>query len=218
MHERETTVLPAAFCWTRFGPEAGESFEEILARKNAERESCGGVFYWGIGSGVRSGLRALLAETEVPQVLFSPIRSAPRPIDVDPGHVVRWWGGTDLFGGAVTLPGAACVTSRWDPARPTTARFALVCASDEPLCLGDRGELVFAALRNICSGAQVGASQVTAVVRREVSELADGRRPYAVALRARLVWPYLVQLTEPTLHNTPRDERAPERIAFPFAA
>jgi hypothetical protein len=45
MHDTDVNVLPMAFCWTRFGPEAGESFSDILARKNAEREAGDGVFY-----------------------------------------------------------------------------------------------------------------------------------------------------------------------------
>lgn len=72
----------------------------------------------------------------------------------------------------------------------------LVCHSDNPLRLDDHGELHFGALQNLLRGAQLGASQVTAVVRRDGARLSDGRR-YRVALRASLVWPYLVRLTSP---------------------
>jgi hypothetical protein len=211
MHENLPDSLPRTFCWTRFGPEAGESFDEILVRKEAEREACDGKFYWGIGSAVGPALSALLAETDVPEILFSPISSAPRPIDITPSHVVRWSAGTGLFGDSVVLPPAACVTSRWDPARPNAARYALVCASNTPLSLEAHGELDFATLRNLNSGARVGASQVTAVVRRDLEDRPGHRgRMYQVALRARLVFPYLVRLSSrsPVGGARRQDERA----------
>jgi hypothetical protein len=197
MHIPEPASLPEAFCWTRFGPEAGESFTEILARKNTEREAGNGIFYWGIGSAVGRALRELISHVVEPEVLFSPITSAPRPADVSPAHVVRWTAGLGLFGERVVLPEHAFVTSRWDPERPGTARYALVCAADEPLRLDMHGELSFGSLRNFCSGAAVGASQVTAVVRRDTERPQTGRI-YPVALRTSLAWPYLLRLTSPT--------------------
>lgn len=197
MHDNVLDTLPEAFCWTRFGPEAGESFSDILARKEVEREAGDGIFYWGIGSAVGRALEALIASVEEPEVLFSPITSAPRPADVRPDHVVRWSCGKGLFGESTVLPEHARVTSRFDPGRPDTARFALVCASDEPLCLEEHGELRFGSLRNFCSGAAVGASQVTAVVRRGIAGPRCGRA-YPVALRASLVDPYLLRLAAPT--------------------
>ena len=195
MHNKGTQSLPHAFCWSRFGTEAGESVDQILARKNLEQEQCGGLFYWGIGSSVGPALLALLAAVERPEVLFSPIKSAPRAIDVSPVHVVRWRSGTGLFGESLTLPAAAKVTSRWDPARPTAPRYALVCASGGRLALEDHGEVTFSQLRNLRSGSPVGASQVTAVVRREAENGRPAAGPtYPVALRARLVSPYLVRL------------------------
>jgi hypothetical protein len=196
MHNIIEGGLPAAFCWTRFGAEAGETFEEILARKDAERRAGGGVFYWGIGSAVGRSLRELVTRVDAPEVLFSPIASNPRACDVNPSHVVRWTEGRGLDGEPVLLPSHASVTSRWDPDRPEIGRFALVCRSDVPLRLCDHGELRFGALRNLLSGAPVGASQVTAVVRQELSQPLSGR-PYRVALRASLVWPYLVRLGAP---------------------
>jgi hypothetical protein len=199
MHQRDPEPLPAAFCWSRFGPEAGEPLDQILLRKNAEREACGGTFYWGIGSAVGPALAALIAHTEEPEVLFSPIKSRPRPVDLCSPHIVRWSAGKGLFGDTVNLPAAVYVTSRWDPARPKTPRYALVCASDRPLLLEDRGELHFEALRNLVSSSPVGPSQVTAVVRGGVvSRGATSGRTYPVSLRARLVWPYLIRLQAPT--------------------
>jgi hypothetical protein len=49
---------------------------------------------------------------------------------------------------------------------------------------------------NMLSGSRLGASQVTAVVRRSEPIRADGQF-YVVALRADLVWPFFVRLAEP---------------------
>jgi len=209
MHPANSRAFPRAFCWTRFGPEAGEPFEQILDRKNAEREACGGVFYWGIGSAVGAALAALTAEIEQPEVLFSPIKGTPRRVDVAPAHVVKWSAGTGLSGDTVGMPDAACVTSRWDPARPDAARYALVCASDEPLRLRDRGELEFTKLTNLCSGSPIGPSQVTAVVCQDVDRQSNrAPRTYPVVIRASLVWPYFLRLSEPTFLEVRRRQAA----------
>lgn len=208
MHKRQDNALPAAFCWTRFGAEAGESFGEILARKDLERRAGGGIFYWGIGSAIGRSLKALIARVDTPEVLFSPIASTPRTCDVSPGHVVRWMEGHGLDGESMLLPEHARVTSRWDPDRPATARYALVCRSDEPLQLHDYGELCFGTLRNLVSGAQIGASQVTAVVHHDQSRPTNNRR-YRVALRASLVRPYLVRLASPALVDRDAEEKRP---------
>lgn len=194
MHQTSSGSLPKAFCWTRFGPEAGEAIEAILARKEAERTAGGGIFYWGIGNAIGPGLAALLTETREPEVLFSPIKGTPRKIDMAPPSIARWLSGEGLFGEEIDLPMSVCVTSRWDPARPNAPRYALVCASSEPLRLSDQGELRFDTLRNLSSGAPVGPSQVTAVVRRE--GLGVGQK-YPVALRAKLVWPFALRLRCP---------------------
>jgi hypothetical protein len=152
----------------------------------------------GIGSAVGRALDAFIAHVDEPEVLFSPIAGAPRHVDVSPAHVVRWSAGEGLSGESMLLPEHACVTSRWDPERPDAARYALVCGSDESLRLEDRGELCFGSLRNFRSGAPIGASQVTAVVRRDAARL-DCGRAYQVALRAALVRPYLLRLVSPEL-------------------
>src|SRR5690242_16124174 len=127
MHRRPLQPLPRAFCWTKFGPEAGESIDQILARKERERTATGGVFYWGIGNSVGPALTALLAATREPEVLFSPIRSAPRRQDLAPSYTVRWLAGEGLFGDLIDLPSSVCVTSGWAPGPRNVARYALVC-------------------------------------------------------------------------------------------
>jgi len=189
------TPLPSLFCWTRFGTEAGEPIERILERKEAERVAGGGLFFWGIGNSVAPGIAELVRRCELPELLFSPIKSAPRPADVSPGAVARWTAGADLDGGRFELPTGARVTSRYDSiSRP---HYALVCFSPEPLAFAELGRLSFGSLRNLASGNPLGASQVTAVV-----SLADGPASgaeYAVVLRVRLAAPYFLRLRDPVL-------------------
>jgi hypothetical protein len=187
--------LPRRFCWTRFGTEAGDTIDAILARKEVERQANDGVFFWGIGNSIAPAVAELVRSINEPQVLFSPIKSRPRRVDVTPGCVVRWLSADALTGGNFELPSEAYVTSRWDPTRPAGSHYALVCSSEEPLEIADVGQLRFGSLRNLRSGNPLGASQVTAVVHRE--DAGDGSE-YAVAFRATLVAPYFIRLRRPT--------------------
>src|SRR4051812_14384368 len=96
--------LPARFCWTKFGSEAGESIAEILARKEWERASNGGVFLWGIGNSVGPGIRRLVSLEPAPLAVFSPMRSAAKSADAAPSHVVRWREAVDLNGNSWEIP------------------------------------------------------------------------------------------------------------------
>ncbi len=187
--------LPRSFCWTRFGTEAGEAIDTILARKEAERQTNGGVFFWGIGNSVAPGIAELVRRVDEPEVLFSPIKRPPRRVDVAPSCTARWTAAEALLGGAFELPSCVSVISRWDPARRQAAHYALVCSSAEPLDIADRGRLKFGALRNLRSGSPLGTSQITAVVHRADSRHGGG--DYPVAFRAALVAPYFVRLREP---------------------
>ncbi len=198
MHEFDDPGrLPLAFCWTRFGTEAGESIQSILARKEVERCANDGLFYWGIGNSVAPGMVDLTAADQTPEVLFSPMRSRPRAVDVAPAAVVRWQMAI-ADGAPCRLPNSVRVTSRLGRPLAKASHYALVCWSPEPLVLADLGWLRFAALRNLRSGNAVGASQVTAIVSRETAVDGDGS-DYRVALRARLVEPYFVRLAEPVI-------------------
>jgi hypothetical protein len=191
-------LLPDAFCWTRFGTEAGESIERILDRKEAERRATGGTFYWGVGNSVASGIDELVRLRPTPEVLFSPIKGRPRAADVAPARVAVWRVGETSAGVRYPLPEGVRITSRFDDASRKTPRYALVCFQPDPLILSNSGRLRTEDLRNLVSGRPVGASQVTAVVRMLSTRSVDDRG-YVVALRASLVPPYLIRLRDPAL-------------------
>jgi hypothetical protein len=189
--------LPPAFCWSRFGTEAGEPIEAILARKEEERLLNEGVFLWGIGNSVAPGLAELLRLCDQPEVLFSPIRSRPRAVDVSPATTFAWRAGESLDGGRYEVPATIRVTSGSScPDEAPRCHYALVCATEEPLSISDFGRVTFQELRNLVSGRGLGASQVTAVVKQADEAPSRDGTDYVVALRATLVPPYFVRLRE----------------------
>jgi hypothetical protein len=195
--EGSRQALPDLFCWTRFGTEAGETIHEILLRKEQERLSNQGVFLWGIGNSVAMAVAELVRKVPIPEVLFSPIKSNPRPVDIAPKTVVEWRIAETPDGDRHPIPPTFHVRggSGNGSIQP---RYALVCASEATLRPTDIGLLPFAALRNLLSGKPIGASQVTAVVRR--IGYGDGHGSwYPVALRTSLVPPYFVRLRDPVV-------------------
>jgi hypothetical protein len=186
--------LPNLFCWTRFGSEAGEPIEQILFRKEQERLANGGVFLWGIGNAVGPSISELTRCTARPQVVFSPIKTAPRVKDVAPPAVVMWTEAEGLDGSDFDIPSNSLVTSSYDPETPRPHHYALVCYSSRPLIpLERKHKIGFNQLRNLRTGRPIGASQVTAVVRCN-GIAAEVPPMYDVAILADLVSPYFVRL------------------------
>lgn len=192
-----TAYLPDVFCWTKFGDEAGESAYSIFRRKEVERQRNGGVFLWGIGQSIRPSLVELLRVVTFPRVFFSPIRSAPASRDVSPAAVVIWCQGVGFDGQPYVLPEYSLVTSRRDASAARAYHFALVCDSETPITArrSDLPPLSLHGLRNLVSGSPLGSSQVTSVVRRDQAHDGAGAE-YPIVAEARLVYPYLVRLTQ----------------------
>ncbi len=190
-------ALPITFCWTRIGIEAGQSLQSIFHRKEQERAANGGLFFWGIGNAIGPSLAELLRCCPQPEVIFSSIQCAARPADVNPVNVVAWTKAECLDGSTFELPSSALITSRSDPRNPKSTHYALVCSSSTPLTAGSAVDtLDIGHLENLLTGRPVGASQVTAVVRR----LEQGDAPirtYRAVLRARLEAPFFLRLRSP---------------------
>jgi hypothetical protein len=198
--------LPTLFCWTRFGTEAAEPIEAILTRKEKERVSNNGVFLWGIGNAIGPSITELIQRALNPEVLFSPIKSAPKHKDVKPAAVAAWTSAVGLDGSPFNLPKHSLVTSRYDATASRQSHYALVCFKNTSLTLVRSEEkLLFSRLRNLKTGRPVGASQVTAVVERIEREATD-LAGYDVAIRASLVYPYFVRLADPVRHTPYRPE------------
>lgn len=189
--------VPEAFCWTRFGTEAGERIERIFERKEWERRENGGVFLWGVGNSIRPSVLALTGEVARPPVVFTPMLSRADPRDVSPERTVLWTSGTGPLGNPCELPAHSLVTSGVRGGRRQGHHYALVCYSASPLHRSEDGPTFRA--RDVCNwtnGTPVGASQVTSVV-RYAPYGADCGASYRVALCAELVPPYFVRLENP---------------------
>ena len=201
--------LPESFCWTRFGTESGEAIEDIVARKEQERLANGGVFLWGIGNSVGPAVRELVRSTSNPCVVFSPMRSKPKAIDVAPPSLLTWTGATTLDGDDWAIPAGSRVISRGssEGQREKTAHYALVCRSPSPLALcAGIADIAYEALVNFLSGTKLGHSQVTAVVRRGQALVASPTI-YPAAFMAELVYPFFVRL-----HNPLSDDKPDARV------
>jgi hypothetical protein len=193
--------VPRCFVWTKFGTEAGQSISDILRRKEQERISNGGVFYWGIGNAVGRSISELLRQSDEPEVLFSPIKSDPKTVDVAPESVVAWTVAAGLDGEPYRLPMWSLITSRFSSRR--LHHYALVCGSASSLVETDSSgcgttEWVSTSeLSNLLTRRPLGSSQVTAVVHRRLETTQISNTKYPIRFRARLVPPYFIRLSEP---------------------
>lgn len=184
-------------CWSRMQAEAGQGLEAIIHRKEVERQAGDGCFLWGVGN-PPAQITRMLARTGVPvPVVFSVMKTKPKAVDLAPSRTVVWRKYVDAQGIERELPAHSLVTSRGDSATGAKkAHYALMCHSAQPLTIR-RGELFDpSAFRNAGgTGAPVGASQVTALLRRVDR---DGEHSgYEANLTAWLTGSYWVRLSDP---------------------
>lgn len=184
-------------CWTRMGSESGEGLAAIVARKEQERRSTGGVFFWGIGNPLGQAPAYAAAVQGRLAVLFSRMKSAAKSIDHSPEAVLQWTAYRTADGTHQRLPQGVLVTSRavTPSGAPKGRHYALVCRSDVQLTLGSHGLFDPTAYRNLGGGGQVGPSQVTCLLERVANP--SPSEGYEVAMVAELVAPYFVQLVDP---------------------
>jgi hypothetical protein len=184
-------------CWSRMQAEAGQDLSAIIRRKELERRAGSGQFTWGVGNAPAAVVGTLSRLKRPIDVIFSIMKSRPRQVDSAASGTLVWRRYVDHDGGLRPLPPHALVTSRADSASgPKTKHFALMCYSQQPLKLRHGEPFDPSAFRNAGgAGASVGASQVTALLRR-ISASTD-QTDYEVNLRAQLVGHYWVRLGDP---------------------
>jgi hypothetical protein len=184
------------------GTEAGQPLETILRRKELERRVGGGVFAWGIGNSL--GMAAKLAQQEAPQggvdVFFTPMRSAAKQVDVEPGQVLLWLNYVNEEERQNSLPSHMVVTSRGSSTSTGNKRshYALICNGDEDITSPvNKGAIDANRTRNFVSLNPLGASQVTAVVRYQANNSDLPEKLYPVTFRAKLHGAGFVRLVSP---------------------
>ena len=184
-------------CWSRMQAEAGQQLEAIVARKELERRAGDGCFMWGVGN-PPAVLTRSLARLEVPvQAVFSIMKTRPKAVDVAPSRTVAWRRYVAADGSERSLPPHSLVTSRGDSARGAKrAHYALMCHSPHPLALRRGEPFDPTAFRNAGStGAPVGASQVTALLKRVAPDAPSS--DYEANFTAWLSGSYWVRLSDP---------------------
>ena len=194
--------IPSKFVWTRMNTDAGEPLENIVRRKNLERQAGEGefsdTFWWGVGENKGPAVWKHLADCE-PEVLFSKGLSGPAKRDTDPEErffYTAWRAHDprrDRYGGKwLPVPENVIVVSG-----PRDKYFALVCRSRRSLSLSEGGTLDPSGMRNLNNngdkGKAPGSSQTTCVVEYSQDAGTPGSS-YAVNLRADLVLPRFVKL------------------------
>lgn len=196
-------VVPSVFCWTKMGTEAGQTLADILRRKELERQVGGGIFCWGIGNSLGLAAKdALASNPDGVEVLFSPMKSAAKPVDVNPAAVSLWLKYVDNRGVHRDLPEHMVITSRRHAPSGVVkeTHYALFCKSKMPISDQHvRWEIDAARAVNYFSQGSLGASQVTAMVRYKPSRAATALKPYGVLFRASLHETGFVRLVCPVL-------------------
>lgn len=194
------TLVPPVFCWSKMGAEAGQSLDDILRRKDLERQCGSGVFAWGIGNPIGHAIHYARAQTPVDELfaLFTPMKSPPKRIDIAPSQIVVWTSYFTSRDSTAVLPAHMLITSRGSAGSggEKRAHYALFCQSDASLLdQKDLGAIDPRAVCNFVSSNPVGSSQVTSVVRHDVRLATEPT--YPVRFRARLTQEGFVRLTDP---------------------
>ncbi len=186
-------------CWSRMQAEAGQQLDAIIARKELERSAGHGVFMWGVGNAPALITNVLArADLRIP-VIFSVMKSRPKSLDVSPSRTFAWRSYFDADDVQQPLPVHVVITSRGDSATGAKrSHYALMCYSSVPLRLRLNGRPFdpSAYCNAGGAGAPVGASQVTALLRR-VKPTNPHAGDYRVDLSAWLTGSFWVRLGDP---------------------
>ena len=212
MIRRIPVFQQAAVCLTKFGPESGETAEEIVARKDLERQSGVGAhkneFWWGVGEkGTAQSVQTLITQHGGSIVLFSAMKDQ-NPPNKGSATDVLVWRKYRMLGGEILqdIPKHVFVTTAAMTKRGTirTKDFALVCKSNAPLRIAGR---VFrfsnAHYKNLGKDGKIGKSatgkRTTAALIRWTSPPITGAEcDSLIDFSADLCTPYCVELLDPT--------------------
>jgi hypothetical protein len=189
----------SVFVWAKMQAEAGEPLEQIVLRKEAERKSGDGAFWWGFGASLGDDVeQAAVANGFSLPVLFSKMLSPPKKKDSAP-EVVWLWDAWETKKDRSRLPPNVLVTGGSGPPR---SHYALVCQSDVPLRLLNHGIFdpkqccTYKSRNDKGKGKVPGPSQVTSLLwNRQPSAHKTG--DYRTGFRATLTRPWTVKLAHP---------------------
>ena len=202
--------IPSKFVWTKMEVHAGEPLDNIIRRKKLECEAgegeFAGTFWWGVGNSRGPAIWIHLADHN-PEILFSKMRSDPKPEDSNPDECFVWttyhvsnergYGGKQL-----PVPKNVIVSSGPIKRKNGSVKknYALVCSNLRQCEPSQVGPLYVANMTNLNEdgnyGKTPGSSQTISVVKYSQRAKAIGER-YPVEMRANLARPYFVELGTP---------------------
>jgi hypothetical protein len=211
MIRRIPVFQQGAVCLTKFGPESGETVDEILARKDLERRSGTRAhkneFWWGIGEkGAAQSINRLISQHGANVVLFCAIKNQKLPENGSASDILVWRK-YRVLGGSVLhdIPKHVLITSAavTKSARIRRTHFALTCNSSIPIEMGGR---VFRFsnphYKNLSKDGKLGKSArgrrtTTALVRSTSAPISGAECDTIIDFFADLCAPYCVELSDP---------------------
>jgi hypothetical protein len=183
------------FVWSLVGEDAGETLTHIVTRKEAERRTGRGEFWWGLGTPLGDSVEsaAIVNKGTLP-ALFSALK--PKTGNEDANAKIQVWNGWHSIrkdGQDGTIPDHVLVTSGYtptEPGKPEKAHYALI---DARLALRNHGFFNPAECRTVKNNRAPGPSQRAALL---MGQHTYTRGPYTIAFEATLVGPWYVRLTD----------------------
>ena len=211
MIRRVPVFQQGAVCLTKFGPESGETAEEILARKELERRLGVGAhkneFWWGIGEKrTVQSISGLISQHGANVALFSAIKKQELSKNGSASNLLVWRKCRALADSVPhDLPKHVLITSAalTKSGTPRTTHFALICKSRLPIKMGQH---VFRfsnrRYRNLGKDGKPGKSArgqrtTMALVRWETSPISGAECDSLIDFSADLCAPYCVELSDP---------------------
>jgi hypothetical protein len=184
------------FVWSVVGEDAGETLIHIMIRKEAERRTGNGQFWWGLGTPLGDGIEsAAIVNRGTLPALFSAL--PPKKIsNQNSDATFQVWNGWRSIrtGQSGAIPDHVLVTSGYVPkqlGKREKAHYALVCHSGTRLTLGNRGFFDPAQCRTVKNEVAPGGSQRAALITGHHSH---SQGPYSIAFEATLTGPWYVRL------------------------
>jgi hypothetical protein len=183
-----------SFVWSLVGEDAGETLTHIVTRKEAERATGRGEFWWGLGTPLGDGVEsAAVVNGGTLPALFSALK--PKEGGDTNAKIQVWnsWRSVRKGGHTKRIPDHVLVTSGYDSEQPDKAHYALVCRSDARLVLGNHGFFDPKQCRTVKNNRAPGPSQRAALLTGQHSH---SRGPYTISFDATLVAPWYVRLAD----------------------
>jgi len=178
------------------GVDAGEPLDHIFIRKEAER-TIGGEWWWGLGSTVAKELEQLaISNGGTLPPIFSALNSHK---GLNPNQKICVWNGWRSRDGNRNgpIPEHVLVLSAYNP-KPERREYALVCRSGLQVVLGNHGH--FNPVNCLTPSGKMRDPRQRTTLLMGSNTHPDG--PYVISLKAEVVNPWYVRLTDCRLLNS----------------